>query len=832
MRGFNNKIKSVYQELTNSKEKFGSFHKTLIHLHTPVSYDYKLFSNWTATKYRKITEDELYDIFFENKKIKVDKTIFFSNFDKIVFSSSKEYISFLMLAEAIIKNGIEIVVVTDHNTTKGIKKLQKAVSIIMQTYPNYDIHPHILHGVEISAADKLHIVCIYDYEQESWVNQWLSENIISEKDGSYQHSLTIMKDFNNQKIVNYIAHFNSYDILKKGSHLSGAYKRKIFSKENTRFIGVKNINSIEGSRKKLLADFNCEPNFLLDNDSHEIDSLGKNNLWLKGGKISFKMFQEALFDYNVSVSLCEPSFKQKSYIKGLYIENRGGNRSFLAGDKLKEDKDFFLTFSPSMNCLIGGRGTGKSTLIDMLQFVLSQDCDKQSKLEFLCNHANAFVLYVLEETEYIIEVSLPDVKQENKDNILQYYGQNRENRFGYSYRFNSDSIKEWTRSQYTKVYKVEGNYFRLVDKTRILEKMFDRRYSVNELVRTADGEKITEFISNLMIKNKKLPRPDYGLRTQTLESFEVKLKELDEYLKQRKQLILEIIEDFNETQIGKLRICYEQIDRWEEPHFESYLFKNNRSSFDNYRISMQDVADVLYLIYRELGMKEFVKVIVRQNIPNKYFMLLKSISEDNFAKQENNWRDKSEINEYNITHLKTSIYSLIENSSLLNEFKRVLKAHVANERLFLEFNINSKETSHQLDILYKEVGVLSLGQKVVAMLDFLLAYSDYSKDFRPLIIDQPEDNLDNRYIYRHLVQQFRDVKAQRQIILATHNATIVTNSMTDQVVIMESDGVNGWIESQGYVSEKYIKNHIINQLEGGKDSFKHKMSIYETALSE
>ena len=76
-----------------------------------------------------------------------------------------------MLAGAIIKNGIEIVVVTDHNTTKGIKKLQMAVSIIMKNYPIYDINPHILHGVEISAADKLHIVCIYDYEQESWVNQ-------------------------------------------------------------------------------------------------------------------------------------------------------------------------------------------------------------------------------------------------------------------------------------------------------------------------------------------------------------------------------------------------------------------------------------------------------------------------------------------------------------------------------------------------------------------------------------------------------------------------------------------------------------------------------------
>ena len=138
----------------------------------------------------------------------------------------------------------------------------------------------------------------------------------------------------------------------------------------------------------------------------------------------------------------------------------------------------------------------------------------------------------------------------------------------------------------------------------------------------------------------------------------------------------------------------------------------------------------------------------------------------------------------------------------------------------------------EFNIQYKEVSVLSLGQKVVAMLDFILAYSDYTGDYRPLIIDQPEDNLDNSYIYSHLVQQFRNVKTQRQIILATHNATIVTNSMTDQVIIMESDGVNGWVEAQGYVSERLIKNHIINQLEGGKDSFRHKMSIYETALSK
>lgn len=113
--------------------------------------------------------------------------------------------------------------------------------------------------------------------------------------------------------------------------------------------------------------------------------------------------------------------------------------------------------------------------------------------------------------------------------------------------------------------------------------MFDRRYSVNELVRTADGEKITEFISDLMLKNKNLPNPNYGLRTQKLESFVAKLNELDEYRKQRKESILEIIDDFNKTQVGKLRICYEQVDSWEELRLESVLFDSDSllsSSFD------------------------------------------------------------------------------------------------------------------------------------------------------------------------------------------------------------------------------------------------------------
>lgn len=62
------------------------------------------------------------------------------------------------------------------------------------------------------------------------------------------------------------------------------------------------------------------------------------------------------------------------------------------------------------------------------------------------------------------------------------------------------------------------------------------------------------------------------------------------------------------------------------------------------------------------------------------------------------------------------------------------------------------------------------------MLSFVIAYSDYSNDYRPLILDQPEDSLDNRYIYKTLVYTLRKTKQKRQVIIATHNATIVTNA--------------------------------------------------------
>ncbi|MFW5750942.1 MAG: AAA family ATPase, partial [Planctomycetota bacterium] len=85
---------------------------------------------------------------------------------------------------------------------------------------------------------------------------------------------------------------------------------------------------------------------------------------------------------------------------------------------------------------------------------------------------------------------------------------------------------------------------------------------------------------------------------------------------------------------------------------------------------------------------------------------------------------------------------------------------------------------------WKETAILSTGQKCTAILPILLLDSD-----TPLLIDQPEDNLDNRFVFEAVVESVRRVKASRQLIFITHNPNIPVLGEAEQVFVMESDGL-------------------------------------------
>ena len=120
---------------------------------------------------------------------------------------------------------------------------------------------------------------------------------------------------------------------------------------------------------------------------------------------------------------------------------------------------------------------------------------------------------------------------------------------------------------------------------------------------------------------------------------------------------------------------------------------------------------------------------------------------------------------------------------------------------------------------YKETSSLSTGQKCNTILPILLLDSD-----NPLLIDQPEDNLDNSFVYETIVESIRKVKEKRQLIFVTHNPNIPVLGDAEKVFVMESDGTSAHTSNEGSVDE--CKDDIVTLLEGGQEAFDKRKARY------
>jgi len=100
-------------------------------------------------------------------------------------------------------------------------------------------------------------------------------------------------------------------------------------------------------------------------------------------------------------------------------------------------------------------------------------------------------------------------------------------------------------------------------------------------------------------------------------------------------------------------------------------------------------------------------------------------------------------------------------------------------------------------------------------------------DDRPLLIDQPEENLDPKSIFDELVGRFRRAKLQRQIIIVTHNANLIVNTDADQVIVAtcgpHRPGQLPEITYQsGGLENPEIRGKVCEILEGGQAAFKER----------
>ena len=123
----------------------------------------------------------------------------------------------------------------------------------------------------------------------------------------------------------------------------------------------------------------------------------------------------------------------------------------------------------------------------------------------------------------------------------------------------------------------------------------------------------------------------------------------------------------------------------------------------------------------------------------------------------------------------------------------------------------------------RSLGQLSKGQRATALLLLLLEASD-----APLIIDQPEDDLDNSFIYSGVVRHLRELKGKRQIIASTHNANVPVLGDAELIVALESDGNRGRPTEAGVGSldDRTVRALVEDILEGGPAAFDARQHLY------
>lgn len=149
-----------------------------------------------------------------------------------------------------------------------------------------------------------------------------------------------------------------------------------------------------------------------------------------------------------------------------------------------------------------------------------------------------------------------------------------------------------------------------------------------------------------------------------------------------------------------------------------------------------------------------------------------------------------------------------------------LEALELNPRINIFLNVSHE----QAQAAFRPLDKLSTGQQCTAILHMLLL-----ENVDPLIMDQPEDNLDNAFIADRIVHELRAAKTSRQFLFATHNANIPVFGDAEWIGVFTAVDGHGSLgfDAQGSIDVPVIRDQVANILEGGRDAFIQRKEKYE-----
>ncbi|RPH33022.1 MAG: hypothetical protein EHM93_06835 [Bacteroidales bacterium] len=614
------------------------------------------------------------------------------------------------------------------------------------------------------------------------------------------------------------------------------------------------------------------------------------------------------------------------------------------------EENFSLSFSEKLNCLMGGRGTGKSTLLYFIQAALNNEAEEDSNVSNIlkANLLNGTIQLLVEDNEgksYEVVKTFGDEPQVNtlpgKRNIslesledifeCDIYPALKIERIGLSSKDRLDLIDKQIRaevnttkseikklrialkqnavsirSENARVAQIKEQLlnFKTVEedlKRQKEEKPDDIKQKEQEEFEKADGnekirnsekryaakvlEKLTETKDSLQDVNEEIQsfltinsdaksfinKEIIGkIKTELEESLNKILKENSANIKLITQSISKVekisgeLKNVHQTQQSEFVKLKQKFDKHKE-----YINKYNQLS---------KKVEEKQILEKEIGTLE----TKRQKVKTQRVTLVKQLND---KKRELFTLRKNIVNELN-TELEGSIKITLTFGGITDEYETHLRnalkgsnlrynaiipyivqnlspdkfAATIHERDFETLKnvaqideersnaiidaLHESEEIYEIESLYsedlpefflkvdakgskdkkakehyKKSDELSTGQRCTTVLPIVFAVSD-----NPLLIDQPEDNLDNKYITDAIHKIIREQKEKRQLIFITHNPNIPVLSDSEHNVFLNYDEKKSKIDVSGSI--KNVKENILTLLEGGKEAFDTRKKLY------
>ena len=834
---------------------------------------------------------------------------------------------------AFMEKEIDCVAITDHNSGGWIDHLKHTLKELQEDSPQWFRPIYLFPGVEISTYDDVHVLAIFGCDKdESHIDKLLGAIDYSGTKGDSD-------DVTSKNIAVVLDEITKRDGIPIPAHVDKAKGLfRIQPKRLKKVLKNKKIYAMElhdscALKPQVYTEKRVGWTQVTGSDTHDFsdDDFGTFT-WIKMDKPSLDGLKIALQDGDVSVNRNmndTPNNLPEYFIKSLEISKT---------KYIGRSEPLNCRFSPFLNTIIGGRGTGKSTLLEFMRLVLRRGHDIKDIPDPLENEIRRY--FDVGGANLLLE--------DSKISLIYHKG---EVRYRLNWSPNSDcSSLEAEKDNGTwkpfdgeiksllpvRIYS-QKQIFELAKKPSALIEIIDEAPQVDAArIKTQNRDLVNQYkhieserreLNDKIAEESRL-RGEFNDLTRQIEQIEKsgdkevlqnyrgrrqQLNELESLERKWEEMLDQLSEtqgaiapaDFNTQHFSEhtdiLMDLETTNEKWQSIHDRfSELVQEASSDITEWQ-TQKNTADWMQALKTDMAKYEQLRSELEQQgiDPDRYPLLL--------AQQKTLEKELNSINEHKsslhkLENDKQKVFVKIkENRKILSEKRQEFLASVLQGNQFVSIEVQpfgeswdtiekeirrilqcpdyfdrdfdrlkeiykqedggkihklkeiikairngDREAEHKSFANHLEKLILesmidltlwfpgdalkitfgpnrqpikrgSPGEKAAALLAFILSYGD-----EPLLLDQPEDDLDNELIYDLIVRQLRETKTKRQVIVVTHNANIVVNGDAEMVLPLEFVRGRTSVKQSASIQEKEVRKSICNILEGGEKAFEQR----------